>query len=316
MQITAARLPVVAMIGAGALAITPIAPVHPAGPPALSVAVQNTAMAVELVNPFDAFRPVMTATFEDLYFAVQDAIDDPFPVVRSVLSNQTTYFFTAAFGLAKAGNYLGSGAFELPGQLLAATQLALSGDVEGALQTIKTATLEPLSEAAKVVTNAVQRIVGQQIAIVQNLITAVPQAGGLVLAATVNAVKTIIAASLEAGKGVLDAVKTVKPVAVWNAVVQGAADVALVAEGVTIGNGLPQDTAETVASKTVEVQAAPASIKLGLLKGRALINDALHPIKKVADAAPAAATSAKSDLKSPSGKREDTKRAATSRATK
>lgn len=271
----------IAMLGAGAIAVAPMAPTHVAALPTRVIAVENTAMVLQPVNPFEAFSPVLEATFADVYTAIQSEIDDPLPIVRSVLGNQTKYLFAVTTAVAGGAWTLGSAAFSLPGQLVIATQQALAGDVEGAIQTIQAATLGPLTEVTDQVVGTVQKVLQQQLAVAQNLVVAIPDAGGLAFAATVNAVNTIIAASIKAGENLTEAIKSLKPVAMWNAAVQGAADVALVTEQVTIGTGVPLEEVElpaeeeALAAKAI-AEKTPRSIRLGLEQGRILINRAIN----------------------------------------
>lgn len=285
----------VAMVGASAIAVAPMAPTPLSALPTRAIAVENTAMVLQPVNPFAAFQPVVSATFEDLYSAIQLELADPLPILRSFLSNQTNYVFTGLAGLSQATYVLGTGAFELPGQVLLAAQQALGGDVPGAIKTIEGATLGPLSKATAAVVGSVQKILLQELTVAQNLVVAIPQAGGVVFAATINAVNTIIQATLEAGQGLVDAAKTLQPVAIWNAAVQGVADVALVTEQVTIGTGLPTDEVvdAPVAEKEIVVEKTPRSIRLGLAQARSLIDDALNPKKFAVASSTAADTPAK-----------------------
>lgn len=284
----------IAMLGAGAIAVAPMAPTHVAALPTRAIAVENTAMVLQPVNPFEAFSPVLEATFADVYTAIQSEIDDPLPIVRSVLGNQTKYLFAVTTAVAGGAWTLGSAAFSLPGQLVIATQQALAGDVEGAIQTIQAATLGPLTEVTDQVVGTVQKVLQQQLAVAQNLVVAIPDAGGLAFAATVNAVNTIIAASIKAGENLTEAIKSLKPVAIWNAAVQGAADVALVTEQVTIGTGVPLEEVELPAEEEAFAAKAiaektPRSIRLGLEQGRILINRAINysddAVKRTAAAA-------------------------------
>ena len=89
----AIRSPIVAgvtLVGAGAIAVSPIA----ATPPDIQVpALRLTLMqGPGFVNPIDVFGPILQQTLQDTQSLVTREIRDPFPIVRAGLLDLTSIF--------------------------------------------------------------------------------------------------------------------------------------------------------------------------------------------------------------------------------
>jgi len=233
----------IAFAGAGALAITPIAPSDLHTPALRSFAVQHTAsenvLALKpvVINPVEAFGPLIIATLTDTQEIVQDAIADPFPVLRQAAAVHVEDLFALGTAVIAMNWAVGVSAFNLPLAVVDATRTALGGDPKGALEILQKAVVEPVRDTAEDVRPLLQSVVTQQTEILQNLVAAVPEAGSLLASATLNAAQEIAGATGKAVQNVLDSAAKLDPLGVYNSAVEGLVDVATVAEQVTIGDG-------------------------------------------------------------------------------
>lgn len=117
----------VALVGAGVIAVTPVA----APPPAFQSHSIQLSAAVD--NPIEVFAPVLTAASTFVQNAVQAEIDDPFPIVNGIVGKLLADGKT----LGDIANTLGqsySGLLEgLPGALTTYAQKIAAGDFTGAV---------------------------------------------------------------------------------------------------------------------------------------------------------------------------------------
>jgi hypothetical protein len=262
----AIRSPIVAgvtLIGAGAIAVSPIA----ANPPDIHLpAVQLTAMAKRpvLENPIAVFAPILQQTSQDAQSLLTQESGDPFPIVRAALLDLTGGFGLTApvpqpfVGPATAGQPLAGGALGL-----------VSNPVGG-------------------VASTVQGFLQRQLTVAGQLLTAVPTAAFGVTVSTANAFVQTTLAVIQATIGVVGAVVSLSPVGIVNSITNGAALVAKVVEQTTIGAPQPVKLAAAgvaTAQSLVSVRRIP-SIAESILNGRRLIANALSP-QAVAAAAPA-----------------------------
>jgi hypothetical protein len=283
----AIRSPIVAgvtLVGAGAIAVSPIA----ATPPDIHLpAVRLTAMQSNpgFENPIDVFAPILQQTLQDTQSLLTQESRDPFPIVRAGLLD-----LTSAFGLIgpvpqpvpQPGPGLGN-AFSTPTAAATVGRQVLAG---GALGSVT----NPVGGVA----NTVQVFLQNQLTVAVQLAGAVPQAAFGVMVSTFNAVVQTTLAVISAGVGVVGAVATLNPVRVWNSIVNGTALVAKVVEQTTIGQ--PQFNKTNAVGS---IDAAPSigisripSIAVSINNGRRLIANALSPQLARAQAAQAPVTGA------------------------
>ncbi len=115
----------------------------------------TAAMRRGLENPFVVFAPIVKQTLSDVQTLATDNINDPAPILRAALLDETDNAFTLVRGVAGAGLVLGAAAFNAPGALATAAHQALTGDFQGALTTLESVTVVPVTRAAGDIVRAV-----------------------------------------------------------------------------------------------------------------------------------------------------------------
>jgi hypothetical protein len=265
----AIRSPIVAgvtLIGAGAIAVSPIA----ANPPDIHLpAVQLTAMAKRpvLENPIAVFAPILQQATQDTQALLTQESRDPFPIVRAALLDLTSGF---GVGVPVPQPYVGPAA---------AGGLGLVTNPVGG------------------VVSTVQGFLQRQLTVASQLLTAVPTAAFGVTVSTANAFVQTTLAAVRATIGVVGAVASLNPARIINSVTDGAALVTKVVVQTTIG--VPQKLAAPAADTAKTARRPIPSIAVSILNGRRLIANALSPQRAVAAQAPvAAAKAATSKVKS------------------
>jgi hypothetical protein len=178
----------------------------------------------------------------DAQRVISNSIENPAPIVQSVLLNQSNNAFDLVAGVGEGAAVLGTAAFDTPTAIVKAARQVLAGDVTGALATLSSVTLQPLQAAAGAVLRSVQDVIDNQLAIAGRLVEAVPDAAMRVVTSVVNSVALTTRAVVQAGLGVVSAATTLNPVKVANAFTNGAANVTSVLEQTTIGGSqLPRE---------------------------------------------------------------------------
>jgi hypothetical protein len=283
----------VALVGAGAIVISPVV----ASPPAIHLpAVQLSAAMrpVGIENPITVFAPIIAQTLTDAQRVITNSIEDPAPILESVLLNQSNNAFDLAAGVGAGAAVLGTAAFDTPAAIVKAAKQVAAGDPAGALATLSSVTLQPLQTAASAVLQSVQDVIQNQLAIAGRLVVAVPDAAMRVATAVVNSVAQTTRAVVQAGLGVVGAAATLDPVKVVNAFTDGAANVTSVVEQTTIGG--PQMVKEEAAKADLAIQPRTPSIAVAVNQGRAEIARAITQPAREKEAAAADTTVAAAAL--------------------
>jgi hypothetical protein len=287
---TAVRSPLVAaatLVGAGAIAVSPVVPAMPDVSAQVRLSVMTRPAMLE--NPFDTFGPVVESALLGSRALIGDIISSPTPSLQSVLLNQNAHAFALAIGGVNAGVSLSDAAWATPAAIVVATQQVAQGDTQGALATLHDGIVVPLGVAVNDIVEPVQNILQNQLNVAQRLATAVPEAAMGVVMATISSFQQVTAAAVDAGTAVVDAAGKLNPIAVANAITQGAANVAQVFVSTTIGN------AEIVNSGATEIKRQSSnSIAQAFISGRQNIADAILPQRRIVAAAvaPLAVTTA------------------------
>ncbi|OBK05386.1 MULTISPECIES: hypothetical protein [Mycolicibacterium] len=129
----------IALFGASAIAISPVAPPMPdIAVPAISSAAVNLSAATD---PIQAYIDLFSNTFANVQARIGDELADPAPILQQVVANQIDSAANIATALQKAGESLAnsldpSNPFGLPAQFQKAFQELLAGNVEGAVSTV------------------------------------------------------------------------------------------------------------------------------------------------------------------------------------
>ncbi|UNC00389.1 hypothetical protein H5U98_02765 [Mycolicibacterium boenickei] len=130
----------VALVGAGVIAVTPVA----APPPEVHLPALPSQASVELsafTNPLETWAAVITTAFTNAGALGQAVVDNPAPILRQVIANQTANATTlAGIGQTVATN-IGtlldpSNPSSIPGFLQKALSQAAAGDVRSAIDSI------------------------------------------------------------------------------------------------------------------------------------------------------------------------------------
>ncbi len=168
-----------ALLGAGLIASSTIAPMHVAAPRLSDVAVQLQASVLDIFT---------------------------FPALQQSIANEVEFVAIRAVGLAESGAGLAESFAALPETLITAAQQTLSGDVLGALTTLEDAAVGA-AEAVLIPYVGAQIEVGQiQLAIQSALLLAQPVAAIELGAGLFNAFDGVARALITAGQNFVDAV--------------------------------------------------------------------------------------------------------------
>jgi hypothetical protein len=280
---SATRSPIlmgVTLAGASAIAVSSLA----APPAAVQASDLHLTLSTSpmLENPVDVLAPILQQAVTDASGLITRELNNPAPILRAVLTNQTNNAFSLVNGAVDGSVLLGDAAFNAPAAIVTAGQQVLSGDLPGALATLQNATLVPVAGAAMVAVQTLQGVITNQLAIASRLAVAIPSAAMTIVGATVNAVSQITLAAVQAGFGVFAAAITLNPVTVANAITDGVANVASVAEQTTIGQPafVAPAAAAAVQAPTVVAARSPSILEAINISRRQIAN-AISPQRAV-----------------------------------
>ena len=164
----------VALLGAGVIAVSPMAPPVPdIHLPSISTAANNLVALTSPLQLGDAYNQVLQAAIANIQGLIQNVADDPTPILSQMVANQAASLSTLASALQTTGS---AAATTLTTQVPALLQTALgqlsASNVTGAVNTL----LEiPLAIAAPALglLPALQQIITQPITNLVNVIKAV-----------------------------------------------------------------------------------------------------------------------------------------------
>ncbi|MDX1871315.1 hypothetical protein SBI67_04215 [Mycolicibacterium sp. 120266] len=222
----------VALVGASVIAITPIA-AHPTLPQMHMPQVQLTASS-SIDNPINVFKPVVDDAGAWVNETLHTVLANPLPILRQIVDNQL-YTARQVLDAAKAaGSALGQLGAGLPATLKAVGAKLSTGDVNGAIDALLTAGLQPILNLLSNPWTALQPALERPFKVAQALIPALYDSG---LSFLVGVVVSTVGIGFDTGttpfikqivtstQAVLDSLKTLNPVKVINAVQHGIADV-------------------------------------------------------------------------------------------
>lgn len=222
----------VALVGASVIAVTPIA-AHPNLPQMHMPQVQLTASS-SIDNPINVFKPVVDDAGAWVNETLHTVLANPLPILRQIVDNQL-YTARQVLDAAKAaGSALGQLGAGLPATLKAVGAKLATGDVNGAIDALLTAGLQPILNLLSNPWTALQPALERPFKVAQALIPALYDSG---LSFLVGVVVSTVGLGFDTGttpfikqivnsmQAVLDSLKTLNPVKVINAVQHGIADV-------------------------------------------------------------------------------------------
>lgn len=219
----------VTLVGAGAVAVSPIA----STPPDLLLRQQSvtlTAKSEQPLDPSEELARIHQQYIADLAAVRRAELDNPAPILRAILQNRTRYDAALDSANVEAGlrrDRVLRGVPEVLGK--AAAQLS-KGDAKGAFTTFDEGTLVPLRQANAPVDRAREEIRIAQLQTIQRVAQVAPEAIGRVVDATSYGIQQTIQAQIQTLIDVRDAAATGDPTQVSNAIALGRVRVARVIE--------------------------------------------------------------------------------------
>lgn len=289
-----------AVMGASAIAMTPVVAHHDVALPAIQVPAASASvqlagfdspisellLSIGLTNNY-LFNPAgplpNPAPWSSLskVGVLPQIITDALPVVRQLGLNGSDYLYQSGRGLGTSALLLSEGVWNAAGELA-------SLNVQGAINTLVTAVQAAGTEALAAGNYVLQGVITRATAVVNNLVpilSALPQAvinQGLVVAGSVVKIVT----------DAVDALSAPNPIeGVWNAVVDGLlgpTGLPGAITALTIGQGLlaPAPVSAYVPSVRTVVSSVVKAVQTGL----ATANPAPPPATAVSSAAPSASS--------------------------
>ncbi|MED5816133.1 hypothetical protein VST63_27560 [Mycolicibacterium sp. 050232] len=217
----------VALLGAGAIAISPVAPPMPdITVPAISSAEVSLSAAVD---PIEAYTALFTNTFTNLQTLVTAELADPAPVLQQVIANQLVSAGALSTALQSAASALGqaldpSDEWSIPSMLRSAFEQLAAGDINGGVATLWGALLTPVAGAAlpliEPAINAIKQPVQNLANVLGNpAIIAFPALG------LINVGYRTVTSTGEVGQEIVDAVRAGDALGVVNAMLSGPATI-------------------------------------------------------------------------------------------
>ncbi len=226
----------VALVGAGAIALSPISPVVPSDMKLPSV--PHVSIPVELaaaVNPIQAYLDLVGNTVENLSSLGQSVLANPAPILRQILANQfaTAGDLLSAFQTA-GGQLLQNFGTVVPQELKSALANLAAGNIVGVGQNLVNIIVQPVLfpvlTLLPAIQSALEKPVANLLAVTQQFTTIFALGGiGLLepLVSTINA-------TAQAIQNVVDAARTLNPIGAVSAI---AAAPAIVVNGLLNGFG-------------------------------------------------------------------------------
>lgn len=263
-----------AIVGASAIAMTPVVAQQHALPniqvPAISAEVglagfnspiTDLILAAGTVNKYLTSDAAVGApwTYEGL---LPQIINDALPIVRQLGFNGTEYINKSLGYVGTAGYLTSEVVWNLPGNLLDAATLAFNGNISGAVALLQATVLDPLTNAAKAVGNAIavpiQGIVTRALAVaalipggISGLISNTVKQGQVLLGALITPIQAAFSAGNIEGA--------------WNAIVDGYfKDLPNAVTALTVGLGVPTVPLGFVPSIRTELTTAGQSVVAAL----------------------------------------------------
>ncbi|WP_131722512.1 hypothetical protein [Mycolicibacterium conceptionense] len=218
----------VALLGAGVIAISPVAPPMPdIAIPAISSAQVNLSAATD---PITAYLELFGTTFDNVLAAVGTELADTAPVLRQIIANQITTATALGEGLQGAAEGLAnvldpSNPYGIPAQLQLAFEDLVAGDINGAVSNAWSALLSPVLNVGLPLLEPLTAAIRQPI---QNLLNVVDTPLAIlypVLGALSVAYGTVIATG-NVGQDIVDSIKAGDILGTVNTLVSGPAVIA------------------------------------------------------------------------------------------
>jgi hypothetical protein len=284
-----------AVVGASAIAMTPVTPANLALPDLQLPSATQVALAgfdsplSELLGTVSAFNQWMlsadntTAGYTDLgglfnatgvgivkagygFTAVgllPQVINDHMPILTQLGLNGAASLESSLNAATTIGLIASEAVWNLPGAFITATQQALSGDIPGAIATLQTAIVAPFVAAGQTALAAGNFMLDNAVARGTALLSAVPTLVNLVVQSSIGQAQVLAASFSTVVQNVITGITNGNAEEAWNAAVDGF----LGPNGIpgtilnlTVGAGVQVGAATVVPSIRGEIQAAVKGI--------------------------------------------------------
>lgn len=222
----------VALVGAGAIAISPVAPPLPDAARAATSSVTTSDLQLSaLANPFVVYGEVVENTLTNLGLLGERVLADPAPILAQILQNQWNSAQTLGGALNRAGESLANSfsvdnPFGVPALLRAAGDHLAAGDLEGAINSLWQVVITPLLGPAIELIPALTSVIRQP---VQNMLNVIDQTQLPITLFAIGVLSPIYAGFVKAGgafiQDVFDAARTGDLEGLANAFITGPAAV-------------------------------------------------------------------------------------------
>ncbi|WP_395310424.1 hypothetical protein V4U86_06260 [Mycobacterium sp. AMU20-3851] len=240
----------ITLVGAGAIAIAPVAPPLPDIQPRTVSSVEVQLAASSFVNPIAYWGEVLTTTQTSLDRLLTEAGTDPFPVVRQIIANQTGYADMIGTALSSTAEGLVQWTVETIQRRVPEIMTALGqGDLVGAAQVMKFAvTALGIAGFGMVPLLSLPYRIAQNLANVFETMVAVGANTGIIgkpAFGLLNVLNTMIGAVAAVGQEFLDAAKAGAPVSALSTIINAPAfltDALLNGQKVVLPNGVIRRT--------------------------------------------------------------------------
>lgn len=152
---------------------------------------------------------------------IPQLINDPAPSLQQLGVNLIGYVSDGIYWTGETVKSISDGVWALPSQLLVATQQLISGDFPGALATLTTAVVGPITDAINNATTGIQGIVGSVVTNAIAVLGVVPQLVQTVAGSLAGGVQVIANKALAIINDFVTSVASLDVEGAWNAVVGG-----------------------------------------------------------------------------------------------
>ncbi|OBK05385.1 MULTISPECIES: hypothetical protein [Mycolicibacterium] len=231
----------VALIGAGAIAMSPVAPPMPdITVPAISSAEVSLSAAVD---PIEAYTALFTNTFTNLQTLIDAELANPAPVLQQVIANQISSVQGLVAGLQGAGAGMAeildpNNPYGIPATLQLAFENLLAGDINGAVANTWGALLSPVLYAGLPLLTPITAAIRQPI---QNLLNVVDTQTAIIfpVLGLINVGYGTVTAAGNVGQAIVDSIREGDPLGVASALVSSPAVIAnAILNGDETGGGI------------------------------------------------------------------------------
>lgn len=186
-------------------------------------------------------------------------INDHLPIISQMGYNGAASLGSAANAATTIGLIASEGLWNLPGAFVTATQQALSGDIPGAISTLQSALVGPFVAAGQVALASANYMLDNAVARGTALLGAVPDLVNLVVQSSIGQAQVLAGAFSAVVQNVITGITNGNAEEAWNAAVDGffgPRGIPGTVLNLTVGAGVQIDAATVVPSARGVIQAA------------------------------------------------------------